>query len=425
MLVPNSAVQMQWMRLARSFTDDPRLVASDAAQPGWELLCLTYQSLAQIDDPEVALGRLAAARWAAERAAATGGDAEAIDREAAGWGPTHPAAERRRRELARIGASIKREIAQGRHEGVRLADLLAAPARERVRRLAAAQVGAVVLDECHHLASLWGYVVRAALGELTAGSETPHVIGLTATPPSDLTGEETELYGELLGPVDFTVPTPAVVRDGHLAPFQELAWITEPLDSERAWLAEHDTRFRELVTALHDDAEGPLSFPGWVITRVRERRRGPDDETEVSWEAFQRRSPALARAGVRFLASAGPAPARRRPARRGVPPPARPRGLARAALGLRAALPGRLRGPRGREPLRGDRRRTARARLPAHAPGDPARRIGGRPAADRLAREGARAGRGDLRRGRGARRRAARRWCSATPSSPPPVPTTR
>ena len=303
-LVPNSAVQMQWMRLARSFTDDPRLVASDPAQPGWELLCLTYQSLAQIDDPEVALGRLAAARWAAERAAATGGDAEAIDREAAGWGPTHPAAERRRRELARIGASIKREIAQGRHEGVRLADLLAAPARERVRRLAAAQVGAVVLDECHHLASLWGYVVRAALGELTASSETPHVIGLTATPPSDLTGEETDLYGELLGPVDFTVPTPAVVRDGHLAPFQELAWITEPLDSERDWLAEHDTRFRELVTALHDDAEGPLSFPGWVITRVRERRRGPDDETEVSWEAFQRRSPALARAGVRFLASA-------------------------------------------------------------------------------------------------------------------------
>ena len=139
------------------------------------MLCLTYQSLAQIDDPEVALGRLAAARWAAERAEATGGDAEAIDREAAGWGPTHPAAERRRRELARIGASIKREIAQGHHEGVRLADLLAAPARERVRRLAAAQVGAVVLDECHHLASLWGYVVRAALGELAAAGGEPHV----------------------------------------------------------------------------------------------------------------------------------------------------------------------------------------------------------------------------------------------------------
>jgi superfamily II DNA or RNA helicase len=303
-LAPNSAVQMQWMRAVRSFTDDPRLVATDATGPGWELLCLTYQSLAQLDDPEVALGRLAASRWAAERAAATGQDAEAIDREAAGWGPTHPAAERRRRELARIGASIKREIAQGRHEGVRLADLLAVPARERVRRMAAARVGVVVLDECHHLASLWGYVVRAALAELAPEDDPPHVIGLTATPPTDLGGDESELYDELLGPVDFTIPTPAVVRDGHLAPFQELAWLTEPLDAERAWLADHDTRFRELVTALHDDAEGPLSFPGWVITRVRERRRGPEDDSEVSWESFQRRSPALARAGVRFLASA-------------------------------------------------------------------------------------------------------------------------
>ena len=86
----------------------------------------------------------------------------------------------------------------------------------------------MVLDECHHLASMWGYVVRAVLDAL--GGEDVHVIGLTATPPSDLSGEETELYAELLGPVDFTVPTPAVVRDGHLAPYQELAWLTEPLD---------------------------------------------------------------------------------------------------------------------------------------------------------------------------------------------------
>jgi hypothetical protein len=42
-----------------------------------------------------------------------------------------------------------------------------------------------------------------------------------------------------------------------------------------------------------------------VITRVRERRRSADDETQVPWEEFQRARPALARAGVRFLGSAG------------------------------------------------------------------------------------------------------------------------
>ena len=131
------------------------------------------------------------------------------------------------------------------------------------------------------------------------------MIGLTATPPVGLPEAEAELYDALLGPVDFTVPTPAVVRDGHLAPYQELAWLTEPLSTERDWLAEHDSRFRELVTALHDDAESEISFPGWVIARLRDRRRSPDDDAEVPWEAFQKRSPRLARAGVRFLLSGG------------------------------------------------------------------------------------------------------------------------
>ena len=157
-----------------------------------------------------------------------------------------------------------------------------------------------MLDECHHLASLWGYVVRAVLEEL---GET-HVIGLTATPPAELTGAETELYDGLLGPVDFEIPTPAVVKDGYLAPYQELAWITEPLAGELAWLAEHDLRFQELVTALLDeDPALPHSLGGWVIVRVRERSR--EAGGQLSWAAFERAQPKLALAGLRFLGSAG------------------------------------------------------------------------------------------------------------------------
>ena len=85
-----------------------------------------------------------------------------------------------------------------------------------------------------------------------------HLIGLTATPPGELTAAEEDLYEALLGPVDFTVPTPAVVREGYLAPYQELAWLTEPLQVEADWLAEHDLRFQELITTLHDDVDGPL-----------------------------------------------------------------------------------------------------------------------------------------------------------------------
>ena len=39
--------------------------------------------------------------------------------------------------------------------------MLSETARQRVQQLAKMGVGVVLLDECHHLASLWGYVIRA------------------------------------------------------------------------------------------------------------------------------------------------------------------------------------------------------------------------------------------------------------------------
>ncbi|MDX6646088.1 MAG: hypothetical protein QOK40_1815, partial [Miltoncostaeaceae bacterium] len=295
-LVPNTAVQAQWLRAVEQFADDPDIAAADPDAP---IAVLTYQALCRLDDPAGVLGDVAWARWAAEQARATGQTVEEVQREAAGW--TGHASDRREREVRRITATIKREIARAEHGDVGLERLLASGARERVEALRRRGVGTIVLDECHHLASLWGYLVRAvveSLGEV-------HLIGLTATPPGELTREEAGLYDALLGAVDFTIPTPAVVREGHLAPYQELAWLTRPLDSEARWLAEHDLRFRELVTALHEDAPGALSFPEWVITRLGARSRDASEEARVSWASFQRRQPALARAGARFLSSAG------------------------------------------------------------------------------------------------------------------------
>jgi superfamily II DNA or RNA helicase len=294
-LAPNSAVQGQWVARAEAF-GAPGAAGPDPAFP---IACLTYQSLCQIEDPAAALGDEAERRWAAERARATMQAPEAALAEGRAF--TGEAAARRARELRTITAAIKREIARAEHGDLRLADLLAPGARERLGALRAGGVGTVVLDECHHLASLWGYVVRAAVEQLG----DVHLVGLTATPPDGLTAAEAELYDHLLGEVDFEVPTPAVVRDGHLAPYQELAWLTRPLQAEEEWLAEHDERFRELVAALHADPAGPLSFPMWVTTRMRHRGREQDDAAEVSWAQFQRRRPALARAGARFLASAG------------------------------------------------------------------------------------------------------------------------
>ena len=300
-LTPNSAVQMQWPRAVRQFGSPADVARTAGPEPAFPIACMTYQSLCQLDDPGAVVRQLAAGRWTSDRAAATGVEIDEARREGEAYEGT--AADRREAEIGRITAAIKREIARGDHAELELAELLSDPARRRIDAFRAARIGAIVLDECHHLASMWGYVVRAVIDQLR--DDDVHVIGLTATPPADLSNDESELYAELLGPVDFVVPTPAVVREGHLAPYQELAWLTEPLDSERTWLAEHDTRFKELITALHEDVESPHSFPAWVITRLRERRRTADDDAEQSWEEFQHSRPALARAGVRFLASAG------------------------------------------------------------------------------------------------------------------------
>ncbi|MBA3330940.1 MAG: DEAD/DEAH box helicase family protein [Actinobacteria bacterium] len=295
-LVPNTAVQSQWLRTVRQFTDEPGVAAADPSAP---IAVLTYQALAQLGDPDLALGGLASRRWATERARATGQTIDEAMSETTAW--TGEAAARRKREIGRIRATVKREIARAEHGDLHLGDLLTAGARERLDELRTNGVRTIVLDECHHLASLWGYVVRTAVEEL----DDVHLIGLTATPPDELTTEEADLYESLLGPADFTVPTPAVVREGYLAPYQELAWFTEPLETEAQWLAEHDLRFRELVTTLHDDLPGPMSFPAWVITRLRQQVREPCEDARVSWAAFQRRHPELARAGARFLTSGG------------------------------------------------------------------------------------------------------------------------
>lgn len=295
-LVPNTAVQEQWLQAAGKFGAPDGLAAADPSAP---IACLTYQALCQLDDPAAALGDVAERRWAAERAQATGTSVADVERDAVGW--TGAAAARRKRELARITASLKREIARAGHDTLRFGELLSAGARQRIHALRDAGAGTIVLDECHHLASMWGYVVRQAIEELG----DVHLVGLTATPPDALTAEELDLYGSLLGPVDFTVPTPALVRERALAPYQELAWLTRPLDSEASWLAEHDLRFTELITALHEDHGDVRSLPSWVISRMRERSSTENEDAAVSWADFQRRHPALARAGARFLASGG------------------------------------------------------------------------------------------------------------------------
>lgn len=158
--------------------------------------------------------------------------------------------------------------------------------------------GSLVLDECHHLLETWGRLVRA----LIAGLRDSFVIGLTATPPHMMTADQKTLHDELFGAVDLEVSAPALVRDGHLAPYQELVYFTTPTPPEADYIGGEALRFAELKAGLLDPSFAATSFPQWLEGRVVQRLDTAAGGVLVSWDRFERDEPALAAAALRLHA---------------------------------------------------------------------------------------------------------------------------
>lgn len=287
-LCPSQTIQRQWNDQQALF--GPR---SD------DVHALTYQAICQTSDPEGVLREAAERHWAQERADATGQRLPEVQAEAAGWGGQ--AAQRRDREVAHIVARLKRQAADGKLPDLPGHQLLSVNAMKRVRALRDAGVRVVVLDECHHLLSLWGALLKPVLDII----EPEHTLGLTATNPKDLTAEQAALYRQLLDEEDFSVPTPAVVREGYLAPYQELVQLCTPLESEGRWLAERHSRFELALTQLNDLPVGQehLGLDVWLLSRLSERRAAGGGQ--VSWAELARKRPRLAEAGLRWLHAHG------------------------------------------------------------------------------------------------------------------------
>jgi superfamily II DNA or RNA helicase len=166
--------------------------------------------------------------------------------------------------------------------------------RALIDRLRAGGPWTLVLDECHHLLEMWGRLLEAVVAQL----DRPHVIGLTATPPQLMTADQADLHRTLFGVVDLEISAPALVRDGLLAPYQELAYLTRPTPSEADYIHGEALRFEELRTGLLDPAFAGTPFLTWLQARVVERRGR--EGAQVSWQRFERDEPALADAAIRL-----------------------------------------------------------------------------------------------------------------------------
>lgn len=247
-LAPTATIRAQWARSASALHGEAT-VSQDPDEPG-DLTALTYQMLSVLDtgDPLV---DLATADWRRELVAG-GRDDDAAARWIDDLRGSNEAAFRK--GVLRRSRAIRRRLA--REDPDLLAGALHPNARALVDRLVAHGVETVVLDECHHLLDHWALVVAFLLGRIRAAGREPVVIGLTATLPSTDDRDAHDTYTALLGEVDYEVPTPAVVKEGNLAPYRDHVWFVEPTPDELDFLRDHEHRLAALIRGALADPDG-------------------------------------------------------------------------------------------------------------------------------------------------------------------------
>ncbi|MDT0329804.1 DEAD/DEAH box helicase family protein [Nocardiopsis lambiniae] len=237
-LVPNTAIQGQWIRQWSALCPDDDRTAGADRDLAHHVNVLTYQSLA-VFDPE------------AEN-----------DEEGRGTAPVR--------------------------------DRLHPNGRALVAALHDAGPLTVLLDECHHLLQVWGRLLSEILDELPDA----RVIGLTGTPATNLTTAERTLVDRLFGEPVTGASIPALVRDGYLAPFAELAYLTEPTHTELVYLKEQGERFARMCDELLTPGFATTDLLPWIDARFVHRDMA--EGGRLPWSRIAAAEPDLAAAVLRL-----------------------------------------------------------------------------------------------------------------------------
>lgn len=111
-------------------------------------------------------------------------------------------------------------------------------------------VKTIVADEAHHLKNEWWQTLNTVKERLE-----PVVIGLTATPPYDVSASEWHRYTEFNGPVDAEITIPELVDQGDLCPHQDYVFLTAPSETERQVLVQFRQEVADLFQELKQDPQ--------------------------------------------------------------------------------------------------------------------------------------------------------------------------
>jgi superfamily II DNA or RNA helicase len=332
-LSPNSAIQAQWAARTSLFKRRDNVdIAADISTSGREpglLTSLTYQSVTMPAGASSELDGRALDLWI--EVLLENDQAESYD---AGQIWIHDLRVHNPDYYNQRLGHYRKRIRDDDAMSGQAIESLHQSAQRSLEKLKDANVGLLILDECHHLLGHWGRVL-AEVGEYFGD---PVIVGLTATPP-DRGGKkqyDIDRYDNFFGSIDYEVPVPAVVKDGFLAPYQDLAYFVRPTADELAYIARADSQFEQVVLELcqpreniapeepivsatdEETSSGSESLsetPGsetssknaqqreslldW-LQRVLTEKRTPTGVVN-DWRAFHRRDPDFAAAAVRFL----------------------------------------------------------------------------------------------------------------------------
>lgn len=115
-----------------------------------------------------------------------------------------------------------------------------------VNGLKSQNIKTIVVDEAHHLKNEWWQTLSKVKERLD-----PVIVGLTATPPYDVTATEWNRYMELNGPVDTEISVPELVIEGDLCPHQDYVYFTLPTEKENLSIVQ----FRQNIEKLFQDVK--------------------------------------------------------------------------------------------------------------------------------------------------------------------------
>lgn len=110
------------------------------------------------------------------------------------------------------------------------------------------KVKTIVVDEAHHLRNEWWVTLTKVKERLD-----PVVVGLTATPPYDVTAAEWQRYIALNGSVDSEISVPELVIEGDLCPHQDYVYFSYPTIDERQIILEFRNNIERIFQEIKND----------------------------------------------------------------------------------------------------------------------------------------------------------------------------